>query len=134
MQIDHCEVLGCCRSTTKTLEICADYGFDLQKLSQNIFTKQYSGPTSMEIITGNSVNKNWEKWNFGKHNHITVKVIHRLLQQLILPRFPLAAKSKYIFKRYLLFVCSCFRDKLFCGNQSILLDFSFFVDIHHTEN
>lgn len=71
MQIEHCEVLGCCRSTTKTLEICADYGFDLQKLSQNIFTKQYSGSTSVEVITGNSENKNWEKWTFGKHNLIT---------------------------------------------------------------
>lgn len=75
MQMVHCEVLQCCRSTTKILESCAACGLDLQKPSQNIFTKQgCSGAVSMEVIlpyhptkeiTGNSLNKKWEKCNFG---------------------------------------------------------------------
>lgn len=128
MQIDHCEVLWCCGSTTKVLESCADYGFDLQKLSQNIFTNQEcSGAASIEVIhpyhptkeiTGNSVNKKWEKQNSGNHSHITIKVIHRLLQQITLPRFPLASNSKHFFKSYL-FVHSCFRHTLRRARQSV---------------
>lgn len=72
-------------------------------------------------ITGKSVNKKCEKWNTGDHNRITIKVIHTLLQQIILPRFPLASNSKDIFKRYLS-VCSCFRDTLCLASQSVLLD------------
>lgn len=83
-------------------------------------------------ITGNSVNKKWEKQNFGNHNHITIKVIHRLLQQITLPRFALASNSKHIFKRYL-FVRSCFRHTLRWASQSVFLDFSFFLDVYHTE-
>lgn len=141
MQVVHCEAPQCCRNTTQIPESCADYGFDLQKLSQNIFTKQKcSGAVSMEVVfhhpakemTGNSVKKKWEEWNFGNHHHITTKVMHRFLRKIILPRVPLAANTKYIFRSYLL-LYSCFRNTLCWAGKSVLLDFSFSLDLHHTK-